>query len=65
MPGRSLPSGLASVACTWTFRVASSTTESIAVTRPVNSTSGELVGGDPHVPADPHLADCCGTPKFT
>ena len=32
IPGRSLPSGFASVACTCTLRVFSSTTESIAVT---------------------------------
>ena len=37
MPGRSRPSGLARVAWTCTLRVASSTTESTAVMRPVNS----------------------------
>ena len=56
MPGRSLPPGLASVACTWMLRVASSTIESIAVTRPVNSTPGRLVGRDAHAAADAHLA---------
>ena len=34
MPGRSAPSALANVAWTWTLRVASSTTESMAVMRP-------------------------------
>ena len=57
MPGRSLPSGLASVACTWMLRVASSTIESIAVTRPVNSTPATSPRRDADVAADAHLAD--------
>src|SRR5436190_16728739 len=62
MPGRSLPPGLASVACTWMFRVASSTIESIAVTRPEKSAPGRLSDVMRTVrPTRIWLEDCCAS----
>ena len=67
IPGRSFPSALANVAWTWTLRVASFTTESTAVIRPVRRDPG----GPPSAvtwmgePTFSCATCCCGTAKLT
>ena len=56
MPGWSAPRRLASVACTCTFLVVWSTTESTAVTRPANAALFGCRQADAHLASDAHLA---------
>ena len=66
MPGRSSPPGFWNVAWTWTFRVASSTTELIAVILPVARPMAMLSAATlTSAPIRSEATSCCGREKFT